>query len=103
MLTVEAYRTDAEKLYAEVERAYVDLFAGHTDNVDFKSINAKYTHLLAPDLIPAKHQSRTYTEIGTANGGTSIRQKYSESRSSRDSRCAARWSNTSVRLTLDPL
>ena len=25
----------------------------------------------APDLIPAKHQPRTYTEIGTANGGTS--------------------------------
>lgn len=25
----------------------------------------------APDLISAKHQPRTYMEIGTANGGTS--------------------------------
>jgi hypothetical protein len=53
MLTVEEYRTDAEKLFAEVERAYVDLFAGYTDNVDFKAINARFTHLLNPDLIPA--------------------------------------------------
>ena len=52
MLTVEAYRRDAEKLYAEVERASVDLFAGHKDSVDFKAINARYTHLLDPALIP---------------------------------------------------
>jgi hypothetical protein len=31
----------------------------------------------APDLIPAetKNQSRTYIGIGTANGGTSVRQQ----------------------------
>ncbi|MCU0724165.1 MAG: hypothetical protein MUC63_11255, partial [Planctomycetes bacterium] len=52
MLTVEAYRADAEKLYAEVERASVDLFAGHKDTIDFEAINAKYAHLLDPALIP---------------------------------------------------
>jgi len=26
----------------------------------------------APDLIPAEHQPRTYIEIGTTNGGTSL-------------------------------
>ena len=28
----------------------------------------------APDLIPAEHQSRTYIQIGTMNGSTSLRR-----------------------------
>lgn len=53
MLTVEQYRADAEKLYAEVERASVDLFAGRRDDMDLEAIHARYTHLLDPELIPA--------------------------------------------------
>jgi len=30
----------------------------------------------APDLIPAEHQPRTYIGIGTANGGTSPRNRF---------------------------
>ncbi|MHC4777175.1 MAG: gluzincin family metallopeptidase [Planctomycetota bacterium] len=72
MLSVEGYRKDAEKLFAEVEREYVDLFAGYKDAIDLKTINAKYTHLLDPELIPAYKLQMEAMEEGVEKRGLRI-------------------------------